>query len=205
MTDPPLPPSPGSGSPLDEAHLDGFTLDELGEYLDSGRRPRNDRIEASAAAQHALAALSRLRAVAPQVLEAEAAAAPLRAPSWFTAILDQIGVQAHAGRNIPLAAEDPRTRLAITEGAVRGLVRAAGDDLDGILVEKSRLDGDVETPGAPITVLVDVSLYAGADADTLLPALRHEIEQTLATHTELTPAEIRIRVRDRNKDPEDAE
>ncbi|HEY8588831.1 MAG TPA: hypothetical protein VIL55_04690 [Naasia sp.] len=203
MTDPTLPPGAGGDSALDAAHLDGFTLEELGEYLDSGRQPRDERIESSASAQHALAALSRLRAVAPKVMEAEAAAAPLRAPSWFKAILDQIGVQAHAGRDIPLAHDDARTRLAITEGAVRGLVRAAGDELDGILVEKSRLEGDVETPGSPVTVRVDVSLYTGADADNLLPALRRDIGRTLATHTELNVEEISIRVRDRDKDPED--
>jgi uncharacterized alkaline shock family protein YloU len=204
MTDS-TPRDPQAGrSPLDEAHLDGFTVEQLSDYLDRGRQPREDAIEASAAAQNALAALSRLRAVAPRLLEAEAAEAPVRAPSWFRAILDQIGVQAHAGRDIPLRHEDPRAHLAISEGAVRALVRTAGDGIEGLLVERSRLKGDVETPGEPVVIVIDVSLYSGTDAPRLIAELRREVERSVGTHTELTLAEVRIRVRDDDKDPEDS-
>jgi hypothetical protein len=203
MTEPDLPPPAGTPSPLDD--LDGFTIEQLSDYLDRGRLPMDPAIEASAAAQHALAALGRLRAVAPKVMEAEAAAAPPRAPSWFKAILEQIGVQANAGRDIPLRHEDPRTLLAITEGAVRAIIRTAGDDLDGLLVERSRLTGNVDERGAPVTVEIDVSLYAGADADLLLAQLGVIVRDALARHTELNVAGVEVRVRDWKKEPEDLE
>ncbi len=187
----------GGVSPLDEANLDGHTVEELSDYLDRGRQPYNESIESSAAAQNALAALSRLRSIAPRVLEAEAEAAPPRAPSWFKAILDQIGVQAHAGRDIPISYDHPRARLSITEGAVRALVRAAGDALDGILVERSRLEGDVERPGEPITVLVDVSLHGSGDEAGLAEELRRAVTESLATHTELVVSDIVVKVRGR--------
>ncbi len=188
----------GGRHPLDEANLDGHTVEELSDYLDRGRSPVDESIESSAAAQNALAALSRLRSVAPRLLEAEAEAAPPRAPSWFKVILDQIGVQAHAGRDIPLGHDDPRTRLSITEGAVRALVRAAGDGLDGILVERSWLEGDVERPGEPVAVQVSVSLHGSVDEARLVEDLQRAIAETLATHTELVVSDIVVKVRGRD-------
>ncbi len=202
MTEPVVPPLPESSSPLDDHNLDGFSVEELSDYLDRGRQPVDPAIESSAAAQNALAALSRLRVVAPKVLEAEAAAAPPRAPSWFKAILDQIGVQAHAGRDIPLQHEDPRTRLAITEGAVRAIIRQVGDDLDGLLVERSRLHGDVEQLGASVSVQIDVSVHSGADGERLITELRDAVGDALSTHAELTVAGVEVRLRDSEKDPE---
>src|ERR1700712_199382 len=93
-------PEPRNPSPLDEDTLDGFTVDQLSDYLDHGRQPRNQAIEASAAAQHALAALSRLRAVAPRIVKADAEYFTPKHENWISRILDQIGVQAHAGRDI---------------------------------------------------------------------------------------------------------
>ncbi|BDZ45786.1 hypothetical protein [Naasia aerilata] len=149
MTDSSAPRGPEDRvSPLDEAHFDGFTVDQLSDYLDLARTPRDEAIESSAAAQNALAALSRLRKVAAKLIEAEAEAAPVRAPSWFKAILDQIGVQAHAGRDIPLHHDDARAHLAISEGAVRALIRTAGDGIDGVLVERSRLEGTWRPPAS---------------------------------------------------------
>ena len=96
MTDDSLSGAHADGDTIDAAHLDGHTIEELGEYLDRGREPRDESIETSAAAQHALAALSRLRSVAPKLIEAEADSAPVRPPSRFKTILDKIDVQAHA-------------------------------------------------------------------------------------------------------------
>ncbi len=200
MTEPVLPPPEANSSPLDDSNLGGFTVEELSDYLDRGREPVDPAIEASASAQNALDALRRLRAVAPKVIEAEAAAAPPRAPSWFKAILDQIGVQAHAGRDVPLHHEDPRTRLAITEGAVRAVIRAAGDQLDGLLVERSKLNGDVEEPGAPVTVQIDISIYAGADGNELIRQLRRVVGEALGRHTELNVASVDVTVRDWDKE-----
>jgi uncharacterized alkaline shock family protein YloU len=203
MTDDSLSRAQPDRDTIDAAHLDGHTIEELGEYLDRGRMPRDESIETSAAAQHALAALSRLRSVAPKLIEAEADSAPVRPPSWFKTILDQIGVQAHAGRDIPLHHEDERTTLQISEGAVRALIRDVGDAIDGILVERSKLDGDVETPGEPIRVRIDVSIYSTAEPSEVLEELNREVAAALATHTELNVTAIEVKVRDFDRDPED--
>jgi hypothetical protein len=218
MTDPIQPPRSGqsnsgqtgsaqssSGSPLDPHNLDGHTIEELSDYLDRGRVPMDPAIESSAGAQNALAALSRLRALAPRILEAEAKAQPARDASWIKRLLDQIGVQAHAGRSIPLSHDDPEARLSITEGAVRAIVRGVGDEIDGVLVERCRLNGDVETAGEAVAIVIDVSIYADADPASVIAELRAQVEAALARHTELNVSGVDIVVRDFEKDPEDDE
>lgn len=206
LTEPTQPPeNVRRSSPLDARNLDGHTIEELSDYLDRGRRPRNPAIESSAGTQNALAALSRLRAVAPKILEAEARAKPARDASWIKRILDQIGVQAHAGRDIPLSHELESAQLAISEGAVRAIVREVGDRLDGIIVERCRLEGDVATAEAPVTVVVDVSIYSDANAAETISALRDGVREALTVHTELRLAGIEVRVRDFDKDPEEDE
>jgi len=195
----------GSGSPLDAHNLDGHTIEELSDYLDRGRLPMDPAIEASAGAQNALAALSRLRALAPRILEAEAKAQPARDASWIKRLLDQIGVQAHAGRSIPISHHDPEAQLSITEGAVRAIVRAVGDEIDGVLVERCRLNGDVETAGAAVTVVIDVSIYADAEAGPVIAELRTQVEAALVRHTELNVSGVDIVVRDFDKDPDEDE
>ncbi|THG30268.1 hypothetical protein E6C64_15525 [Naasia lichenicola] len=194
---------PPGDSPLDEQNLDGHTIEELSDYLDNGRQPTDQSIESSAGAQNALAALSRLRALAPRILEAEAKAAPVRDASWFKRLLDQIGVQAHAGREIPIRSDHPEAQLSITEGAVRAIVRAVGDEIDGVLVERCRLDGDVETSGEPVSVVIDVSIYADAEASSVIDELRRGVESALSRHTELNVSGVDIVVRDFEKDPEE--
>lgn len=195
--------SGSSASPLDDDRLDGFTVDELSDYLDRGRRPRDATIEASPAAQNALAALSRLHAVAPRVLEKDADRFAPQNDNWIKRILDQIGVQAHAGRSIPISHDVVGAALSISEGAVRAVVREVGDEIDGLLVERCRLDGDVETPGSPVRVLVDVSTFAGIDLDSVLAGFRDRVRAALARHTDLQIAEISVTVRDQDLDREE--
>jgi hypothetical protein len=193
-TSPDVPEGTSAPSPLDSVFLDGHTVEELSDYLDHGRVPRNESIESSPGAQHALAALSRLRSFAPQVLQSEADVRDSRDDSWIRRILDQIGVQAHAGRDIPISHVNPTARLYISEGAVRSLVREQGDALEGIIVEKTSLEGEIEQGGAPITVLVEVSLFADFDRDTLLHEFRTNVLQTLHRNTQLTIDAVTVRV-----------
>jgi hypothetical protein len=183
-------------SPLDESLLDGFTIDELSDYLDRGREPRNPAIESSAAAQHALAALSRLRTVAPRILKADAEYFAPKNENWMSRILDQIGVQAHAGRDIPIAHDVVGAELSISEGAVRALVRDAGDETDGLLVERTHLDGDLETLGAPVQVSVVVSTFADAVDRDVVPRFRRRVIETIREHTDLVVTKVSVRVHD---------
>lgn len=185
-----------SPSPLDEENLDGHTVESLSDYLDRGREPRDPSIESSPAAQHALAALSRLRAVAPRVMAAKADDFAPENENWIKRILDQIGVQANAGRDIPIPYDVEGAELSISEGAVRALVREAGDRTDGLIVERCRLDGDVETLGAPIRIDVVVSTFEGLDQDAVTSQFREYVRETLETHTNLTISSITVRVHD---------
>lgn len=194
MTD--LSPQSPKPSPLDDQRLDGFTVEALSDYLDRGRQPRDPAIEASAAAQHALAALSRLRAVAPRIIDADADFFAPKNENWISRILDQIGVQAHAGRDIPIPHDVPGAELSISEGAVRALVREVGDETEGLLVERTHLDGDVETPGAPVEVHVIVSTFTDVDVAQVVSAFQKRVQDALREHTDLALQRVTVRVHD---------
>lgn len=180
----------------DAERLNGHSLAELSDYLDRGRMPRDPAIEASASAQHALAALSRLRAVAPRVLRNDADNLAPPTDSWVKRVLDQIGVQAHSGRDIPISHDEASAVLAISEGAVRALIREVGDEIDGVIVERVRLRGDIEERGAAVRVELEVSLFAGTDAEALVDELRRGVIRQLARHTELTVDDVAVAIRD---------
>jgi hypothetical protein len=180
----------------DHAALDGHTVEELSDYLDRGREPRDPAIEASPAAQHALAALSRLRAVAPRIIAADADRFAPENENWIKRILDQIGVQAHAGRDIPIPYDVEGAVLSISEGAVRALVRDAGDQTEGLLVERVRLDGDIETPDAPVDVHVVVSTFEGLDESRVTADFTERAMEALQKHTTLAVKSITVRVHD---------
>jgi hypothetical protein len=190
----PLPDEPHAPSPLDDQFLDGHTVESLSDYLDRGREPRDPHIESSPAAQNALAALSRLRAVAPRVMAAHAEQFAPTNDGWLKRILDQIGLQAHAGRDIPISHDVGGAVLSISEGAVRSLVRDAGDLTDGLIVERCRLDGDLETPGAPIDIHVVVSTFDGLDEARVTAEFREHVLESLGLHTDLVIASITVRI-----------
>lgn len=190
-------------SPLDDDNLDGHSIESLSDYLDRGREPRDPSIESSPAAQNALAALSRLRAVAPKVIAARADDFAPKNENWIKRILDQIGVQARAGRDIPISHDAEGAVLSISEGAVRAIVRDAGDRTEGLLVERCTLEGELETPGAPIDILVIVSMFADADQSAVTAEFRGYVEEALERHTELTVQSITVKVHDTDLDEED--
>ncbi|MEF2977088.1 hypothetical protein [Subtercola sp. YIM 133946] len=196
-------PQPSNPSPLDD--LDGHTVEELSDYLDRGREPRDPAIESSPAAQHALAALSRLRSIAPRVIDADATFFAPKNDNWISRILDQIGVQAHAGRDIPLPHDVHGANLSISEGAVRALVREAGDETDGLIVERTQLDGDVETPGAPVAIHVVVSTLEGAEPAQVTAHFERLVREAVARHTHLSVTRVTVRVHDTELSDEDAD
>lgn len=181
---------------LEPDDLDGHTLDELTDYLESGRQPENPSIEGSAGCQLALDALERLRGLGGQLIDADAAAMPEVDDSWVDRILDGIALDARAGRRIPFAPDEHGDDFAITEGAVRGLVRSAENAVDGLLVGGTHLRGDVSVIGAPIRLEIDVSAFYGASIPQAVERLRAEIDERLRRHTELNVVAIDITVRD---------
>jgi len=190
-------PDPRTGAlGLEPDDLDGHTIEELADYLDAGRSPADPSIDSSPGCQTALSALQRLRAVSAGLLDAEARSEPEPDENWIGGILQNIGREAHAGRSIPLPHPDPAAALAITEGSVRGVIRAAGDTVEGLLVGRCTLIGDVTVPGEPITVAIDAVVYWGSNIPTATAALREAVAAALARHTELTIAAIDVTIHD---------
>jgi len=185
-----------STEPAGSDDLDGHTIEELSDYLDHNCLPAIASIDESPACQIALEALGRLRTISLGMLEAEALAEAPRDESWISGIINSIGRDARAGRNIPVHHPSPTAHLTITEGAVRGMIRAAGDAVGGVLVGSCRLTGDVTVPGEPISVDVEVSVLWGTRITEVADSVRKAIYTELLKHTELTISAINVTVHD---------
>lgn len=181
---------------LDPEFLDGHTVEELSDYLDAGRTPRNPDIENSPGCLIALDALGRLRSATWAMLEAEADEDRERDDKWIKNVMDNISREARAGRDIPISSVDPEVRLTITEGSVRGLIRAAGDGVGGAIVGRVRLDGDVSIPGEPISIDVTASGVFGRNLLELAQHMRSVIGDALREHTELNVTSIDVTIQD---------
>ena len=144
----------------------------------------------------ALRALERVRALSGALIDDDAAHLPAPTESWFGSILTQVRREARAGRDIPLASTDPDVELTITEGAVRGIVREAGDSVSGVLVGRCRLQGDVADPDADIAVEVTISVFWGVPIADAAQQVRERIHSRLLTQTELRVSTIDVRVED---------
>ncbi|HZU93299.1 MAG TPA: hypothetical protein VFF85_06715 [Microbacterium sp.] len=181
---------------LEPADLDGHTIEQLTDYLDAGRLPADPSIDDSAGCRLALDALERLRAVTGRLMADDEAAEPEADESWVDRVLSGIVLDARSGRRIPIEFPSPTADLGITEGAVRGLVRAAENSIPGVLVGRCRLDGDIEQPGAPVRVLLDASVPYGDPISDVVQRLRAEVGARLRAHTELNVTGIDIAIRD---------
>lgn len=183
--------------PHDERHDEpGDIIADLSEYLDRGESPPPEMLDRSPEYGIALESLLRFREVARSLLQADADAEPARDDSWVSRILANIHIEARAGRSIPLMPPTPEAEFSITEGAVRGLIRAAGDSVPGALIGRCRLDGDVTAPGSPITVNVEASVYWGEPLPDAAQRIREDIASALGRHTELKIVAIDVTITD---------
>lgn len=181
-------------APADD--LDGHTIDELSAYLDAGEMPPNPSIDNSPGCRIALKAMRRLRELSQDLMEDDARREPQRDDSWVGGILDVISREARAGRDIPVQHPSPSARLAITEGAVRGMIRAAGDAVGGVIIGRCRLDGDVTVPGEGISIRVDASVFWGERIPEAVDRVRQAIYTELLRHTELNVTAIDVTIHD---------
>lgn len=203
-----LPPSPASRPDVAElttsiendaserAGLDGYSIVELSEYLDRDRTPVDPVIESSSACQRALAGLERLHALSATILETPADSTALIGDEWVARVLGRISVDAVAGRDIPYAHDDLIGELYITEGAVRDIVRGAGDEFDGILLGRCELVGDVTRRGQPVRVTVDASVLWGQNIPDLVADVRLAVLGALHTHTQLNVTGVDVTIHD---------
>ena len=178
------------------AHLAGHTIEELSDYLDRDRSPADPSIDDSPECQIALRSLQRLHGVQRSLLSSDVERESARSDGWVRSILQNINLEAHSGRDIPIEHPSPTARLVVTEGAVRGILRATGDETPNIIVGRCRLDGDVSVPGTPITIRVDAAVCQGENIPAKAQALRQALYAALGQHTDLTIAAIDITIRD---------
>jgi hypothetical protein len=178
----------GDGDPIDMAALE--------DYLDRGRSPRVAAFEDDPEIRNALRALEHVRGLGLELVQAEADIADSPGDDFFRGVLAHISRESRAGRDIPLSHPDPDVRLALTEGAVRTLVRQAGDEVPGVLVGRCTLDGDVTRAGEPVRVALTVSVVWGDPLPELAQRVRERVHAALLRHTELRVEGIDVTVVD---------
>lgn len=187
--------------PLDPGRLGGHTVEELSDYLDRDRTPADPTIEDSPECRLALDAMTRLRTLARALIEDDARRDRAGDDAWVRGILAGLGREVEAGRSIPLAHPGPGVELGLTEGSVRGVVRAAGDSVGGVLIGRCELDGDVTVPGAPVTVRIWATAFWGHPLPELAGRVRAAVAAALARHTELSVAAVDVTIEDLQRLP----
>lgn len=180
---------------LEPEDLDGFSIEDLTDYLEAGCLPANPAIDESPGCQLALDALERLRRLTPDLLAADAAAEGEVEDDWVQGILDGILMEARAGRRLPLPSEKHQD-FGVTEGAVRGLIRGAERAVPGVIVGRCRLEGEIEEMGADATIHLNVSVPYGLPIERTIRELRMEISQRVLRHTTLNVQSIDVTVED---------
>ena len=181
---------------LEPDDLDGHTIDELADYLDAGMQPADPSIDDSAACQNALAAIVRLRQSSLGSLDAAAAREAPADESWIGGVLANISLEARAGRDVPLRPVVATERPVLTEGAIRSLVRSAGDVVPGVVIARCSLQGDVTRLDAPVRVLVELAVRAGVPIPAVAEHVRQAVVEVLAEQTDLLVEAVDVRVRD---------
>jgi uncharacterized alkaline shock family protein YloU len=179
----------------------------LSDYLDRGEDPPEEFLNTAPENRIAYDALTRFRVVAQDILAEDVTVEPAKDDGWVTRILKNIHRESRSGRLIPVSHPSPKAELRLTEGAVRGLIRAAGDGVAGTFIGSSRLEGDVTTPGSPVTVNVEASVFWGERMPQTAQRLRDAIITSLLHHTELNIQAVNVTITDvhlrRNATPED--
>ncbi|WP_435093657.1 Asp23/Gls24 family envelope stress response protein [Clavibacter michiganensis] len=195
------PGDPGERLPVDPASAldaDGTPLDmaALADYLDRGRTPRIAAYEDDPETRNALRALEHMRDLGRELVQVEAEEQEAPGDDFFRGVLAHISRESRAGRDIPLSHPDPAVSLALTEGAVRTLVRQAGDEVPGVLVGRCTLDGDVTRAGEPVRVALTLSVVWGEPLPELAQRVRERVHAALLRHTELRVEAIDVTVVD---------
>lgn len=174
----------------------GKTIEEISDYLESGRLPYDPEIETCPDCLNALDALSRAGRMSRELIEADAADLPEPSESWYHGVMETVRAELRSGRAIPLSHPDPRVTLTVTEGAVQSLIRASGDAIGGVYVGHTRIVGDVEVPGAPIAIEVTISVAWGVPLPEAAASVRTAVADALARHTELDIVTVDVTVDD---------
>ncbi|WP_368498045.1 Asp23/Gls24 family envelope stress response protein [Herbiconiux sp. A18JL235] len=179
----------------------GKTVEELSLYLAEGRTPPDTEIETCPDCLNALENLARLGGLSRELLRHDSDSLAPASDRWIDRLMTAVHDELRAGRDIPIQHPDPRVHITVSEGAVRALLRAVGDEVSGVHVTRTRIDGDVETPGAPVTVSIAIAAEWGRPLQELAEAVRTEVFDALVRHTDLTVTAIDVTVDELYADP----
>lgn len=181
----------------------GHTLEELAEYHERGRTPAIPAIDGDAQCRAVLDSMDRLGALSRELVETDAREDV--SETWFQQILGEVARESRAGRDLPLVDDDP-VRVVVTEGAVRGLVRDAGDAVDGVLVERVHLelDEDVRIDVRMTISVLDSALESGRGLPHVADSVRERVRTDLEEYAgwtvgvvDVTVDSLRLREEDR--------
>lgn len=145
---------------------------------------------------HLVEGLERLRAIAPELISADTSVNEPVDSAWVQRIITGLRRDARAGRHIPLRNTPPGAHLTMTEGSLRGLIRAAERTVPGVLIARCTFHGDMTKPGASVQLSVEVSLPYGVPVEPLSQALRAEIYARIRAHTEMHLTAVHLEIRD---------
>ncbi|WP_241986269.1 Asp23/Gls24 family envelope stress response protein [Cryobacterium psychrophilum] len=174
----------------------GKTIEELSAYLAADRTPPDPDIEICPECLSALDGLDRVAQLSRDLIARDMGRLPAPTESWITSIVTNIAQEVRAGRSLPLHHDNSQVTLSITEGAVRALVRSVGDDIDGVVIGRCRIDGDAETLDAPVEVTITASILWGRSVQELSHALRQRVREALWQHTDLRVTAVNIIIDD---------
>lgn len=182
--------------PGPDADDENDSVERISEYLEAGRVPYDPSIEEDPEARAILRSLIRLRSLSGELIEADAASLPAPDDSWLKGVLGAVTREARSGRDIPFSSTEPGDRFLITEGAVRGLIRDAGDSVEGVLVGRCSIEGDVTDPGAEVTISLTATVLYGISIADSAEHVRAAVHSALLRHTELTVVSIDVEITD---------
>lgn len=174
----------------------GKTIEELSNYVESGRIPRDPHIESCPDCPNAVEALEHLGKLSRELLKVDAATAPVPPAGWLDRIVNAVRSEMRTGRSLPISHPDPRVAITVTEGAVRALLRAVGDAMDGVIIGRTEIIGDAETPNAPVRIRITASVAWGEQIAPVTASLRQRVCEALAGHTELNVEAVDVTVED---------
>ncbi|KZE42429.1 hypothetical protein [Microbacterium sp. T32] len=183
----------------DDVGGSGYSLEDLSAYLHRGRTPRIPAIERNAECQALMASMERMGRLSREIVDAQAAE-PL-AESWYDEIMREVMREFRAGRDIPLARTEDGTQLVVTEGALYELIRTVGDEVEGVLVGRVRIDQP--EPTAPLDVRVTVSVLFGYPMQDAVDRMRDGIRAAVERHGDLRVGRVDVTVGDVHIDRED--
>lgn len=169
---------------------DEHSSDTSAKHLNAGQH-----IEHCPTCTQRLEALQRLENATQDLIEADQKNQSADA-GWLDNLLANLFLETRAGRALPVSSNHPLDTLMLSEGAVLAAVRRAGESVDGVLVGKVRLTGDVEVAGAPVTLTLNVSIRHHSVIPELAEQLRERVLAELARLSELNVVAVDISVED---------